>query len=253
MLHQLKKWAGLSPPVEWRCGKIRQRDLLQTVGRGSVSTLTLFHRGEPVWTRDVSLQLHEFTCHCLEYLLSPPPWPLPPVTPATAQAPDAAESSHLPASISEALRVKRRWIRGQADTGDLQRAAAAVETDTRTWWPSSFCFGINALVSAGMCVGEAMNLERPGYSAAQCARCVAEYFAQIGACSLLKCDESGEESPGMNPDGQTPGIAVRSVACPHLDEPRLQKQAGRSLNPVRNEWWAQLNHELSEIVASPEI
>jgi len=105
-----------------------------------------------------------------------------------------------------------------------------------------------------MCVGEALNPDRPGYSAAQCAGCVAGYFAQIAACSCLKCGESGTGPPetGSAADSPDDAITTRSVACPHPDEPWLQKQACKVMETTRKEWWVRLNPVLGELVSQPE-
>ena len=126
-MRRLKRMVGISPALEWRCGKSWNTDLFKAMGAGEGATIARYQHGNAAWELACESQLHEFKLLCLNHL-----------TTATS---DEHELANFPPSFRQACNVKRRWLNDQASDAELQKSIESVTSDTIQIWPSNWCFG----------------------------------------------------------------------------------------------------------------
>ena len=201
------------------------------MGAGTGSTIARYQKGNAVWERECELQLHEFKCRCLNHL--------------TAAGNGEHELSKFPPSFIQALDVKRKWIKGQASDLEVQKAIDSVTSDTIQLWPSNWCFGINAMFAAKSLVLASMDKNQSTASAAQCAESLIFYMSLSSTCAKMNCHEANKSNPSENIED---GVAVRGVACPHMEDREVAELANSAIDSVALFWRNKLTEELEGLI-----
>ena len=235
-MRRLKRMVGISPALEWRCGKSWNTDLFKAMGAGEGATIARYQHGNAAWELACESQLHEFKLLCLNHL-----------TTATS---DEHELANFPPSFRQACNVKRRWLNDQASDAELQKSIESVTSDTIQIWPSNWCFGANAMFAAKTLVLTSLDDQRSTASAAQCAENLIFYMSLSSACIKMNCHETSESDQFENIEETTndDGITVRGVACPHMDDAEMENVANNTIDSVALRWRQMLTEELIELL-----
>jgi len=96
LLRNLKRIIGLSPELEWRCGKSWNIDLFKAMATDTGSEIAQYRSGNLEWERKCDPELHEFKFRCLKHLI------------ATRNG--EFELTCFPTSFGFALEAKENWL-----------------------------------------------------------------------------------------------------------------------------------------------
>lgn len=264
-----RKPKGPPPPSEWQCGPVRRVEILEALEQATDSTVSFYRNGELQWSRDVARPLHEFTCRPLALVLNhAPPMQLPvyergpekaaksnllvqALSMAQAQAgptPTRLRQVHfqLPDSFANALACKRSWLAGNAGAEDIRVATENVQADVQLYWPSNFCFQINAMQYAIWCVLSALNIESPWLSAHGCAQTAAAFMGHVAACQAVSCSSTAPDTTELVWECAQIGDLKfgRGIGCPKVNSDKARDQAIASMDQASTDCWRNLNQDL---------
>ena len=199
------------------------------------SEIAQYRSGNLEWERKCDPELHEFKFRCLKHLI------------ATRNG--EFELTCFPTSFGLALEAKENWLKDGTNALEIQKATETVAHDTSNWWPSNWCFGINAMFCAKSLVLASLDNDPRSASAAQCAKHLILYMSFSAACTKLDCGEHIESTPSENMgEAFDDGISVRGVDCPHIENGDLERIANHAMDSTALNWREKLNEELVELI-----
>lgn len=235
MFRKLKRIIGLSPQLEWRCGKTWNVDLFKALANETGSEIAQYRSGSALWERKCDFELHQFKLRCLKHLIE------------TSRGEDAL--TYVPPSFGHALEVKEKWISGETSGSELQDAANDVKRDTSGWWPSNWCFGINAMFCAKSVVLASLESEPPAATAARCAENLILHKSFTAACAKMNCRTITESSPAENMcEVSGDRVVVRGVDCPHMENREIEELANDAIDSTASQWRYLLAEELAHLI-----
>ncbi len=258
-----------SPPTEWQCATFRHVEILEALEQATDSTVSFYRNGQFQWSRDVARQLHEFTCRPLALVLNhAAPMQLPVyergpekacksnlLAQALSMAQDQAGPKptplrkvnfQLPDSFAIALACKQSWLAGNAGAEEIRIATENVQADVQLYWPSNFCFQINAMQYAIWCVLSALNIESPWLSAHGCAQTAAAFIGHHAACQAVSCASTAPNTTELVWECAHVGDLEfgRGIGCPKVASDEARDQAIASMNEASINCWRCLNQDL---------
>jgi hypothetical protein len=235
MFRKLKRIVGFSPKSEWRCGRRWNIDLFKAMANETGSEIAQYRSGRKLWQRQCDFELQEFKFRCLKHLIE--------------TSSDENALTFFPPSFAHALNVKEKWINDETSGSEIKDVANAVARDTIGWWPSNWCFGINAMCCAKSVVLASLEREPPAATAARCAENLILHKSFTAACTQMNCRKFNESLPADNMCEVSDGrVVTRGVDCPHMENREIAALANNAIDSTALHWRNKLTEELTHLI-----